>query len=230
MVAKRRGPVYKRKRYAYKKALAPTVRRIMSSVEEKKWVSTGGTKDFLSTPTLYGLLQDTTSGGLIPVSALVSGTDVNQRIGNRIRLKEISIAFDIQPVKNSTMGDGASIRIALAHDKRPAGAMPNFAGFFDSTGLAWLQNNQNITRFKILKQMQHQMVVTTITQSDGNVAGCGPALQFIWTIRPNKIVSWSSGANLIANLITDNWYLITQSDQSGCCKFNYQLQLKYTDC
>lgn len=230
MVATRRGRLYKRKRYAYKKALAPTVRRIMSSVEEKKWVSTGSSKTFASTPTIYGLLNDTASGGLIPVSALVSGTDVNQRIGNRIRLKEITIAFDIQPIQHSSMADGASIRLALAHDKRPGGTLPSFAGFFDATGLAWVQNQQNITRFKILKQMQHQMVVTALKPSDGTVGGCGPALQFVWTIRPNKIVSWSSGANLIANLITDNWYIIAAADQNGCCSFNYHLQLKYTDC
>lgn len=230
MAYKRTGKrTYRRK---YPRALGPKVRRIVSSMEEKKFVYGGTnliTSPAVATPLVLGLLNSGTNGtDTILTNGIPQGATVGQRIGNRIKIKEIKVCLDMVPKIDAVMLNGSTVRIALVHDKKPTGNLPAFTSIFRAIGMAWLQEEPQVQRFKILKQIVHQMVVTG-TDSTGAAKACGPPLQLEWTIRPNKIVSWDSASVAITNLITDNWYIIIATDAGGCCDFYANMKIKFTD-
>lgn len=219
---------YRKKTYKpkYRKNLAPTVRRIVSSMDEKKYIIANNSFNVTQTQIVKGFVQ---SGATGLGSGITQGTDVDDRIGNRIIVKEVKIAIHLNPLIATAMQNGATIRIALVHDKKPTGTVPAFSDIFESSAMAWCQKEQNVTRFRVLKQTTHNMVATSVNPTGPAVLACGPPYQFDWVIRPNKRVSFSSSTTTVAALITDEWYLVVGSDADLCCELDYAMKVKFTD-
>jgi len=224
---KRKRTSYKRK--AYKARLAPVVKRIVNNMEEKKFIQAGATIAGNSTAEVRGIINSGTSAVTVNLLGIPQGTGVANRIGLKIRVREITLSWSIDPAVNNVNSNGGAFRWALVQDNTPNGAIPSFANMFiGGSQVVWMQEEANRSRFKVLRQGTHNMICTAVTSVPA-VYACGPTTQGSWTIRPNKVVIYSSGTNDITALINCNWYLVTQADGDNCCTMNLLTKIKYTD-
>jgi len=228
-------PYYKRKRTSYKRKaykarLAPVVKRIVNNMEEKKFIQAGATISGNAAAEVRGIINSGTSDVTVNLVGIPQGTGVANRIGLKIRVKEITLSWSIDPVQTNNMSNGGAFRWALVQDNTPNGAMPSFGNIFiGGSQVVWMQEEANRSRFKVLKQGVHNMICTGVNPAGPAVYACGPTTQGQWTIRPNKVVIYSSATNDITALINVNWYLVTQADAANCCVMNLLTKIKYTD-
>lgn len=215
----------------YEQAFGAKIRRIISATEELKVKVRSVIPDVETTVdgVVRGILNSNTGNDGWWSEGIEQGVEGTQRIGNRICLKKIEIIYSIQPRVSSLQMDGTMMRFALVHDSKPNGTIPNISDIFDvGIGATWLQNEVNIQRFRVLKEVTHYMGSTG--NNGVTCVAAGPGRDFKWTIRPNKIVSWDSASVGIANLITDNWYVVSIADSNGPVAFtNSMIKVAFTD-
>ena len=200
-------------------------------MEEKKFVQTTTAVPGTLLPKVLGVINSGTAGtDTLNSTGFVVGAGNGQRVGLRIRIREVRFDWAITPNVVNAMGNGTTMRWALVQDNNPNGAFPAFASIFEnSTNCVWAPKEVNRNRFKILKQGVHQMVTYSVNATTGAAATCGPPTQGSWTVRPNKIVIFNSATATISELLNVNWYLIVGADADTCCDMNVIMTLKYTD-
>jgi len=227
-------PYFKRKRTSYKKKaykarLAPVVKRIVSNMEEKKFIQAGSTIGGFSAGAVRGVINSGASTIALVTGGIPPGVENGQRVGLKIRIKELQFHWSIDPVQTNVMSNGGIMRWALVVDNTPNGSIPSFASIFvNGSQCVWMQEETNKSRFRIIKQGVHNMICTAATTTPG-VYACGPTTQGSWTIRPNKVVNYASTTTDIASLLNVNWYWVTQADADNCCVMNLLTKIKYTD-
>lgn len=143
-------------------------------------------------------VQDTTdvtlNGAVVPLNLIAAGTDFNQRIGRRIRIKSWQCRFYAN-LENSS--SAAALRIMLVYDKQTNGSTPALTDIIDPTttpsnffGMINLNNRDRFVMlmdkvfaldngrgytmvFKKFKKLNHDTVYSATTAAIGSVATGG---------------------------------------------------------
>lgn len=119
------------------------------------------------------------SPAILCLNIIGAGTDINQRVGRKVKLNSLQTDMTIVCEDGGT---GRECRMALVYDRNPNGAMPIYSDIFaDVAGTtnAWTGVNlKNRDRFKILRDHKQFLVgssvsgVTEISLSYWGSTGC----------------------------------------------------------
>lgn len=217
---------YKPRRYA---TLYPAVKSIVTSMEEKKHVQTTGTAfNALKNWQLVNICCNTSAAGTDSGGGIAQGSTETQRMGERVTLKRIDVVINIDPILANVNQNGSLCRVLIVHDREPHLGYPaNTTVLNVANDIRTLQNLTYRTRFTIVKDFVHSMVITA-----NNVAanfGVGPAGLFKFSLFPNKIMQFSGAAGVTANIVKNCYYIMVSSDDDNCCQLSYACQLQFTD-
>ena len=110
------------------------------------------------------------------LAGLTQGTSTTTRVGARIALVAIEYFVKIAPAVASVGGEGSMCRMVFYHNKAAAGAVPDVAQIFDTNNFYSGRNVNYATKFSLLDDITHQMVITSYNPSSGVAFSAGPAL------------------------------------------------------
>ena len=110
------------------------------------------------------------------LAGLTQGTSTTTRVGARIALVAIEYFVKIAPAVASVGGEGSMCRMVFYHNKAAAGAVPDVAQIFDTNNFYSGRNVNYATKFSLLDDITHQMVITSYNSSSGVAFNAGPAL------------------------------------------------------
>lgn len=215
---------YRSTTYTRRTPTARLVKRVAYGICEKK---------YYEFPTVYNMhsgLDDNavmTSGGwyiISLVNAIRVGTDVTQRIGRQIYIRYIQLSIDFTG-DGDILANGAVCRYVVAHDKGCAGVQAtapviwgNGAGnSTGSQGFSALRNTDNMRRFNILLDRQHNVTQLTQNAGVGTYTSRGIIQHYIPIFK--KVNYDTDGATVISspNLVKDDYLFMVAPSQANCC-------------
>ena len=89
-------------------------------------------------------------------------------------------------------------RMVFYHNKAAAGAVPDVAQIFDTNNFYSGRNVNYATKFSLLDDITHQMVITSYNSSSGVAFSAGPALFKIIRVTPRTVVQFGGNAGTIS--------------------------------
>lgn len=224
----------KRKSYkAFK--LAPRVRKIITSMEEKKhqYISIYNATALNSVPIgtswgIYNLMcnwnQFTTSEG----GGIAQGSDFNQRIGERIKVLSNEITLKISPVTANVSNEGGTTcRVVIFLDREPHFALAAGGTVFNTNDILGQQNLTQKSRFQIIKDFVHVMV--PLTANGGTKLSSGPMFLQKFKINKKFTMQYSGTAGITNTINKYALCIAVVADGASCCGFDVQNQITYTD-
>lgn len=227
---------YTKRKYSRPYKLAPRVKKIITSMEEKKHqitnisdANTIQTVPLTDTWKIFNLMctwrQDLAAESL----GIIQGTSAAQRVGERIHV--LSNEFTIRIVPTSIAGvstqGGSTCRIMVVFDREPHNAIAGVTQIVNSNNFLAQQNITTKPRFQILKDFVHVMV--PLTQNAGTVASAGP--QFLQKIKINKkfTTHYVGSGGTTAETLKNGLFIMAVTDGAACCSFSVQNQITFTD-
>lgn len=222
-----RKKYYSKRRYTGKrrKALYPFVKQVVQNLAEtKEWLHPSSAHgvgwDIQVQPTWdFASIISSVAGGI------AQGTNINQRIGDKIRVKSIEVIFSVTPNVASVGPDGTTCRIILWEQKRCQGTLPTPALVLTQNSLWGGANIIKSKDFRIVKEFTHNV----LRQYDGTTATVGPMGVYKFLIYPNATVSYSGTSGITTEVLDNNWGIGCVADQANCCVITYNAKVRYTD-
>ena len=120
-------------------------------------------------------------------------------------LWQLSTLLKIAPAVASVGGEGSMCRMVFYHNKAAAGAVPDVAQIFDTNNFYSGRNVNYATKFSLLDDITHQMVITSYNSSSGVAFSAGPALFKIIRVTPRTVVQFGGNAGTISDLPLDDF-------------------------
>lgn len=101
----------------------------------------------------FSTLASITPGvlGVVHVTDIALGTEVNQRIGRKITLTKLETRVWVYN-NNTTTSNFDVIRCSLVFDAQPTGSLPTITDIYATNRVSSLQNASTFTRFQILRE------------------------------------------------------------------------------
>jgi len=185
------------------------------------------------------LFSDTTNWALTApqgarlLNAIQQGTQVNQRVGNRVELANIQGNLRLRPTTTAASYGAETLRIALIYDKQPSGVFPaSFGAIFGSisgtgTGFGGTidspPNLDNRDRFMVIRDWRRSMPAYTVAAGP-IYSGIGPTDQVNFEIDLNSfskkvrglVCNYIGTANpvTVSNIATGALYLVAVTDNA----------------
>lgn len=154
---------------------------------------------------------------------------MNERIGNKIRVQKICFNITIGSNLVNFNPNGSVCKWVIYHNKQANGLLPSFDLMWGSNAINAFRNTQKDNQIAIVKQGQHNMVVTGNT-STGTITAAGPLLKDLTvTIYPNKVINYTLGTSLIADLKFDDYGFGIIADGVNCCQCTINSKVFFTD-
>jgi len=229
---------YAKKSYSKKKTykpykLAPTVRRVVTSMAEKKhktmYIENATTLSTLtvgSTWQIYNLLCGWTTAS--DVSGITLGTGPDERIGDKIQVQNIELILRIIPdVANTNKSGGSTCRVIIFYDKEPHQAKPAVSSVLTVDNIFATQNLAQNRRFTILKDFVHQMV--PLTTNTTTTVAAGPLFFQKINIKRKVNVEYVAGGATTTSMNKNTIFMMIVAEAANCCVFNAVQTVSYTD-
>lgn len=225
----------KRKTYKPYK-LAPRVKKIITSMEEKKHIVTNISDantiqavPLTNTWRIFNLMCTWREDLAAEQTGIIQGTSAEQRVGERIHVMKNEFVIRIIPTTVtgvSTQG-GSTCRIIVFFDREPHNAAPGVTQIVNTNNFLATQNLTTKPRFQIIKDFVHVMV--PLTQNAGAVASSGP--QFLQKITINKkyTTHYVGAGGKTAETLKNGLFIMAVTDGAACCSFTVQNQITFTD-
>lgn len=226
------------KRRSYKPyKLAPRVRKIITSMEEKKHqitgiynVNTTGAVPLTSTWKLYNLMCDWREDLSAESAGIKQGSGSNERVGERIKVLSNELTIRIiptSPVTGVSNQGGSTCRIVIFLDREPHNSMAAATQVMNTNNFLAQQNLTTKPRFQILKDFVHVMV--PLTQNAGATVAAGP--QFLQKFKINKkfTTNYVGTNGTTTEMLKYGLFIMAVTDGTACCSFTVQNQVTYTD-
>lgn len=173
----------------------------------------------VNSPTTYAYVS--------ALTGITQGTDVNHRIGDRIRLTKIEFLFFVQPVVDVPMVTGTRCKVLLYHNKQCNGALPTGAGMFDVDNINSLRLVAKQPQFTVLREYTHVM---SVLSSNGTApVSAGPCTQWKWTIYPKKQIQYINNNTDITALLRDDYGFGFIADDANCCSLACTIKVHFVD-
>jgi len=193
------------------------VRAMPNSGETKYNDSNGGLTFNSATAGGFILLTGQTSAlNGTSLCMIPQGTTQNDRIGNKIRLKNIRVHGFIS--LGATAVTGNRVRIMLVRDSQANGSMPAVADVMQQTNIDSFINMDNTTRFKIIKDR-------FIDLNPGNGDSGATSIVLIKNFKMNhkafQRIDYSSTTGAISELKSYNYFILVFSQTNQTGSFNF---------
>lgn len=211
---------YPRRKRVYRKAASkkavrlslPRLKRVIYSTNEQKFLDVN----------VPGFTLGTTYT-VIDMPLLVAlGTNANQRIGNKIYIKEIQFRVFMNPLA-AMPANGSLCRMLVVHNKQTNGATLSPTTVFATNDISSLRATPTMSRVSILRDMQHTMVFT------GSAATVGPIKFSNFSVYPRRVVEFNGTTGTIADLIKDSYAVMLICSNAVGCAVTYQAKILFTD-
>jgi len=216
--------------------LAPRVKRVLTSMAEKKHhiaqicdvaslttevAITGAWQIYnLNCSFLFGSGEN---GGI------VQGTNFNQRIGERISILSNEMVLRIVPsaVNNTNKAGGSQCRVVIFLDKEPHSAATSATALFNIDNILAEQNLTTKPRYQILKDFVHVMV--PLTTNGATTVASGPV--FLQKIKINKKYKpeFTGTGGTTSAYVKNCLFMAIIADANACCSFVLQNQMTFID-
>jgi len=206
-----------------KAQLSRRIKQVVNGFAETKYAA----GEFTYNTTFVGTVWNVES--ILGKLTIDQGPASDQRIGNKIFIKKMVINFYIVPSGTmvAAMTDGMTCRVAIVRDKMPNGAAPAAQNIWITDTLLSPVNGAMTSRFNILKDFSHSMVVTS-TNGTSPVSAGPPFLGSI-VMYPRQTVGYNSGSGTVTDIMTNNYNIMAIADNVNCCVLKYHVQVEFTD-
>lgn len=229
--AKRTRSSSKTSKMVKKNNLGRAVRQIVTNMEERKF--------FIHAPiptTTYSTSASWTIKNLLVNSAgtgIAQGVDVNQRIGNRIKLDGIDLCIAVTPNPGGMDTTGGVCRIVVWHNKKHTGADPTQGELFVTPPLTnrlitCLQNPVYEERITF----HHDFVHSFGYAGTGQASAITSAPEGVYKIHiPAKtVIEYNTTSGAVSSIINESWGLAYVADGgTQCCSLEITAVVRFTD-
>lgn len=216
-----------------KSQLGPAVKRIAINLYEEKYVNfmlTGnGVSDGREAVTNAWTFRSAIAPGLTNSVGIGQGTNYNQRVGDKIRLKKIVFTIRIIPADGAVGGSHSDYcRVVVYRNKQANGAVVTQAQVFDPiTGLNYASMHpRNLLlkdRITLTRDFTHQMVLV------GGGSGSGPEMLMEVTITPKQVINYNGTSGVISEVLKNDYGIGFISSANDCCQIIINAQVVFTD-
>lgn len=136
------------------------------------------------------LTTTNTSGDIVALNLVRSGTNSWERIGKKVNLKSVRLTgeanFEVVPAATTGLYDTMQMRICLVWDKQPNGAaIPNFDAIFGTTDQAGTEATGSVLdalKFDVMKRFtilrDHRITVPAMSFAPGTTPTASVAVPF----------------------------------------------------
>lgn len=165
-----------------------------------------------------------TTGTVVHLNPIVTGTDVTNRIARRVNVKAVDVMYSWR--QNAA---GAGGQIALVYDNQPDGTVPGYNVIFDTSvggaGMAFKNTVQNAKRFKIF-WLDTQ---PTFGQSADPTVFMEKRRHYVKVPEACQPCQFGSSAGTVPN--TGGWYLCYGDSTNVAANvfLIYNVKLQFTD-
>ena len=210
-----------------KNAVGRVVTQKLQSFEEKKELVGNASKSLsnnFDVANCITFLEDGSGNGI------AQGVTSNSRLGNRIRVEEIELCIYVYPFPNDANNkNGMSCRFMIVKDKEwkndatitPANYVHDIDRYYTIPN--WNRRN----RYKIMKEWQHNMVVTAGTVGTAEATGA-PRL-YTFRFKPNSVIEYTNTGGDNAGILNTNFLLLAAADAGGCCAYSARWRTVFTE-
>ena len=151
------------------------------------------------------------------LAGLTQGTSTTTRVGAQLLLWQLSTLLRLLLLWLPVGGEGSMCRMVFYHNKAAAGAVPDVAQIFDTNNFYSGRNVNYATKFSLLDDITHQMVITSYNSSSGVAFSRSRAVQKIIRVTPRTVVQFGGNAGTISDLPLDDFGVAHCSDDVTCC-------------
>lgn len=215
--------MYKRRKLS-KKGVRKIVKAVVNRNLEHKWfLNYKSTTAAASTWTFTSVFD-------YPTVKFQQGTNVNQRIGDRIKVTKIEFLVFIDPVVGAggaPMATGTRCKCIVYHNKQANGALPTGAMMYDTDQLNALRLVAKQPAVSVLKEYTHHMSV--LSQNAGVSFSAGPPTSFKWVIYPKKTIQFTANSGTITDILRDDYGFGFVTDDGACCNVTCTMKFHFTD-
>lgn len=166
-----------------------------------------------------------TTGSITLIATIAQGASVNQRIGKKCYLRSLQCRGNAYGLATTTATDAAYL---IVYDKRPSGSLPAITDVLDSASPASMNNDNNASRFSILKRVD-----LTIIGSAANQFTSSSAFGADWflNLRGLPMTFNSAGTGAIGDIDEGALYLITIGGGAGtaAAELGVTLRTRFTE-
>lgn len=209
-----------------KDTLGKRIRQVVQNIAETKSIEYYGAADATQTWQFYSFIAG---------SPILQGTDIVNRIGDKIKLKRIDVVVKIAPYSGTTgvPQAGSNCRVVIYHNKKCGGAIPTPAQMWNlsaagSSDIMATRNEAFVKRLSILKDFSHSMVVTASVTA-GTDIGVGPIMLAKFSIYPKASVGYGNTGGVIASMIDNDYGIAYVGDGNACCNVRFTAKTVWTD-
>lgn len=165
-----------------------------------------------------------TTGAVVLLNSIATGTDATNRIGRRINVKAVDCMYAYQQTAASLGG-----QVALVYDCQPDGTTPSYNVIFDTSsggaGMAFKDTLQNAKRFKIFW--------FDLLPTPGQPTSSANLIQNMrhYVKVPEQFQACQYNATGAATPNTGGWYLCYGDSTNTTTNTNiiYNVKLQFTD-
>ena len=145
-----------------------------------------------------------TTGSITLLATIAQGASVEQRIGKKVMLKSLQARGDLRQGTTAVVND---VAFMIVYDKRPGGALPAITDILESVNPKAMNNDNNASRFSILKRVDKVLIGDTSSAVDTNSAtACD--VTFFLPINRHSIFN-AAGTGAIGDIDEGALYLVT---------------------
>lgn len=194
---------------------AGAYRRAQPNSGELKWVDT-----------TFNIGSAGTTGAVLASNLVIAqGTGENQRIGQKVNLKDFFITFALSNDDATTNGiTSGNFRIAIVLDRQANGALPAWTDVFQDGDVSTYRNLDNVDRFKILKDRTFNIPIKCTNAGHTDTSGHYKKFFF----KCNLPLHYSSTTGAITELRSNNIVVMYICDVSTC-NFQGRCRIKFSD-
>ena len=162
------------------------------------------------------------TGGVVLLSGIARGDDINQRTGREVTLRSIECRFTARVTAGT--GIDQQQRLLIVYDRQSNGAAPSVADVLGSANVLYPRNLENRRRFKVLYDRFFQL-------NGSGEAGSEKVFKFYRRLR-HPMVFNSGNAGTVADITSGSVYaVICGSVAAGATagNINGRVRLRYED-
>jgi len=179
------------------------------------------TVDVTSGPSAFS-----TSGAVLLLNGVATGTDYNTRVGRKVLMK--SMNFKLSTYINSACGTGETIRVMIIYDTQANGAAPTVANILQTAAWDAPMNLDNRDRFKVLYDKFKSVGAYNFTAGAITTGDFFSPLFKVYK-KINLDVNFSGTGATIGSIATGSVYLLTISMNGSGVGYYINSRIRFVD-
>lgn len=167
-----------------------------------------------------------TTGTITLLNTIVQGPSQNERIGKRVYLKSLLMRGFAFGGTTAVINDVATM---IVYDKRPNGVVPAITDILTSANSSAFMNDNNTSRFEVLRRKDYVLIGNSTTPSTGQEA---ISVDEYIPLKKRPMIFNALGTGAIADIDEGALYLITVGNNvagTTAASVSVQFRTRFTE-